>query len=147
VKDRGIYTVRGFIISQRLEVELMKQKDKSPAEQLTEFLAFIDQCATEYRLACEAVSEEDKRLQDLLHAMEFAETRSEADKVTTQLRRSRKQRRKSKDDVKRYQLIVEFFNDQNNKSTLNRMRQLLGRQRKEEEYLSSKRTYKPRVGN
>lgn len=86
----------------------MKQKDKSPAEQLTEFLAFIDQCATEYRLACETVSEEDKRLQDLLHAMEFAETRSEADKVTTQLRRSRKQRRKSKDDVKRYQLIVEF---------------------------------------
>ena len=123
----------------------MKQKDKSPAEQLTEFLAFIDQCATEYRLACEAVSEEDKRLQDLLHAMEFAETRSEADKVTTQLRRSRKQRRKSKDDVKRYQLIV--VNDQNNKATLNRMRQLLGRQRKEEEFLNSKRTYKPRVGN
>ena len=125
----------------------MAEKDKSPAEQLAGFLAFVDQCMAEHRLACDMVSEEDKRLQDLLHAMGFSETRSEADKVTTQLRRSRKQRRESKDAVKRYQLIVEFFNDQNNKATLNKMRQLLGRQRKEEEYLGSKRIYKPRAGN
>ena len=75
----------------------MAEKVKSPAEELTEFLVFVDRCITVHRLACEAVGEEDKRLQDLLHAMEFAETRSEADKVTTQLRRSRKQRRESKD--------------------------------------------------
>ncbi|WP_367567764.1 hypothetical protein [Lacrimispora sp.] len=125
----------------------MQKKDKGPAEQLEEFLRFVDRCKEDYRLACEEVSEVDKRLQDLLHAMEFSETRSEADKITTQLRRSRKQRRQSKDAVKRYQLIVEFFNDQNNKATLNKMRQLLGRQRKEEEYLSSKRVYKPRAGN
>ncbi|MDR2022141.1 MAG: hypothetical protein LBQ71_02545, partial [Hungatella sp.] len=61
--------------------------------------------------------------------------------------RSRKLRRQSKDDVKRYQLIVEFFNDQNNKATLNKMSQLLGRQRKEEEFLNGKRTYKPRASS
>ncbi|MEY8357120.1 hypothetical protein AALB39_27775 [Lachnospiraceae bacterium 54-53] len=125
----------------------MKKKPESPAKQLAEFLAFVDRSKEEYRLACEAVSEEDKRLQDLLHAMEFSETRSEADKVTTKLRRSRKARRESKDAVRRNQLIVEFFNDQNNKTTLNRMRQLLGKQRKEEEYLNGDRVYKPRAGS
>lgn len=125
----------------------MGRVTKSPAEQLTEFLAFIDQCKEEYRLACDVVSEEDKRLQDLLHAMEFSKTRAEADKVTTKLLKSRKQRRENKDTVRRNQLIVEFFNDQNNKATLNKMRQLLGRQRKEEEFLNSDRIYKPRASS
>jgi len=123
------------------------KKVMSPAEQLTEFLNFVDRCTTEYRLACDTVSEEDKRLQDLLHGIEFSENRSEADKELTKLRRSRKVRREYKDAVKRYQLIVEFFNDQNNKSTLNKMRQLLGRQRREEEFLNSKRVYKPRASS
>lgn len=125
----------------------MKKKPESPAEQLTEFLNFVDQCTVEYRLACDTVSEEDKRLQDLLHGIEFSKNRSEADKELTKLRRSRKVRRENKDAVKRYQLIVEFFYDQNNKATLNKMRQLLGRQRKEEEFLNSKRVYKPRVNS
>ena len=123
------------------------KKVMSPAEQLTEFLNFVDRCTTEYRLACDTVSEEDKRLQDLLHGIEFSENRSEADKELTKLRRSRKVHRENKDAVKRYQLIVEFFNDQNNKSTLNKMRQLLGRQRREEEFLNSKRVYKPRASS
>ena len=123
------------------------KKVMSPAEQLAGFLNFVDQCTTEYRLACDTVSEEDKRLQDLLHGIEFSENRSEAAKELTKLRRSRKVRRENKDAVKRYQLIVEFFNDQNNKATLNKMRQLLGRQRKEEEFLNGKRVYKPRVSS
>lgn len=123
------------------------KKVMSPAEQLTEFLNFVDKCTTEYRLTCDTVSEEDKRLQDLLHRIEFSENRSEADKELTKLRGSRKVRRENKDAVKRYQLIVEFFNDQNNKATLNKMRQLLGRQRKEEEFLNGKRVYKPRASS
>lgn len=71
----------------------MEKKTKSPSEQLAVFLNFVDQCTAEYRLASDMVSEEDKRLQDLLHGIEFSETRSEADKVTTKLRRSRKLQR------------------------------------------------------
>lgn len=40
---------------------------------------------------------------------------------------------------------MKFFEDQNHKATLNKMRQLLGKQRKEEEYLAGERTYKPRI--
>jgi len=42
--------------------------------------------------------------------------------------------------------LVKFFEDQKNRDTLNRLRQLLGQQRKEEEYLLGERTYKPRAG-
>ncbi|MBE5973702.1 MAG: hypothetical protein E7251_03800 [Paenibacillaceae bacterium] len=59
---------------------MMKKKTISPSEQLAGFLNFVDQCTAEYRLACDTVSEEDKRLQDLLHGIEFSDTRSEADK-------------------------------------------------------------------
>ena len=95
-------------------------EQNSPAKELENFLNFIDQCVQEYKAAYENVNEEDRRLQDLVHAMEFAVDKSER--------------------------IVKFFEDQKNRDTLNRMRQLLGQQRKEEEYLDGERVYKPRVG-
>ena len=87
-----------------------------------------------------------RRLQDLVHAMEFAVDKSERNRVATKLQQSRKYRRQNKDIVKRNERIVKFFEEQKNRDTLNRMRQLLGQQRKEEEYLDGERAYKPRVG-
>lgn len=120
-------------------------KKRTPAEALEDFLSYYDSSVLEYRYACDMVSEEDKRLQDLLHAMEFAKDRSERNKVATRLQQSRKSRRNNKDLVKMNEKLVKFFEDQKNRDTLNRLRQLLGQQRKEEEYLLGERTYKPRV--
>lgn len=123
----------------------MERKAKTPAESLTEFLNFIDQCCSEYKAAYEAVNEEDKRLQDLLHEMEFAPDKAERNRVATKLQNSRRRRRQNKDTVKLNEQVVKFFDEKNNRDTLNKLRQLLGRQRKEEEYLFSERTYTPRV--
>lgn len=123
----------------------MAEKAKTPAEWLSEFLNFVDRCSAEYKAACEAVSEEDKRLQDLLHEMEFASDKAERNRVATKLQNSRRRRRKNKDTVKLNEQVVKFFKEKGSRDTLNRMRQLLGRQRKEEEYLFSERTYTPRV--
>ena len=120
-------------------------KKRTPAEALEDFLNYYDSSVLEYRYACDMVSEEDKRLQDLLHAMEFAKDRSERNKVATRLQQSRKSRRNNKDLVKMNEKLVKFFEDQKNRDTLNRLRQLLGQQRKEEESLLGERTYKPRV--
>ena len=92
------------------------------------------------------VGEEDKRLQDLLHEMEFAKDKVERNRVATKLQRSRRNRRENKDIVLMNEKVVEFFNEPKNRDTLNRMRQLLGQQRKEEEYLMGERTYIPRAG-
>lgn len=118
---------------------------KSPAKELEQFLGFIDSCTKEYRYASEQVGEEDKCLQDLLHEMEFAVDKAERNRVATKLQQSRRHRRENKDIVKRNERVVRFFEEQNNRATLNKLRQLLGQQRKEEEYLDGERTYKPRV--
>lgn len=108
-------------------------------------MKFVDQCYQEYQMAQEAVSREDKRLQDLLHELEFAKEKGERNRVATKFQRSRRERRKYKDIIKRNELVVKFFEEKPHRDTLNKLRQLLGRQRKEEEYLSSERIYKPRA--
>lgn len=118
---------------------------KNPSDQLAEFLNFVDRCHAAYRLSYDGVNGEDRRLQDLLHEIEFAIDKAERNRVATKLQHSRRERRQNKDIVKLYEQVVRFFEDQNNRRTLNQMRQLLGRQRKEEEYLFSDREYKPRV--
>ena len=50
----------------------MARKQRSPAEALEDFLNYVDDAASEYRGAYDAVNTEDRRLQDLLHEMEFA---------------------------------------------------------------------------
>lgn len=47
--------------------------EKEVSEVIAEFLNYIDRCRNDYKTAHEAVGKEDKRLQDLLHEMEFSE--------------------------------------------------------------------------
>lgn len=68
---------------------------KNPSDQLTEFLNFIDSCYAAYRLAYDAVNEEDRRLQDLLHEMEFAADKAARNRVATKLQHSRRERRRT----------------------------------------------------
>lgn len=123
----------------------MQEKIRTPAQSLEAFLNAVDQHTAEYKLAADIVSEEDKRLQDLLHAMEFAADKAERNRVATQLHNSRKLRRMYKDIMHQDELIVKFFEEDQNRKVLNKLRQLLGRQRREEEFLAGERVYKPRV--
>lgn len=118
---------------------------KRLSDELQEFINYIDLCRQEYEQAHEAVGKEDKRLQDLLHELEFAESRDARNKVATKFQRSRRERRRQKDEVMRRQLLVDFFAEPQNKKVLNNLRQLVGKQRKQEEYLDGKREYYPRV--
>ena len=120
-------------------------KESSPAKALEEFLNAVAASKQEYQYAYDAVNEEDRRLQDLLHEMEFAQNKAERNRSATKLQQSRRRRREYKDIVKKNEKLVKFFEEQKNREALNRMRQLLGQQRKEEEYLASERTYKPRM--
>ena len=121
------------------------EKIGTPAERLETFLNFIDQCYADYRYAYEAVNKEDKRLQDFLHEIEFSPDKAERNRVATRLQHSRKERRRNKDTVKLNEQVVKFSDEKGHRDTLNKMRQLLGRQRKEEEYLFGERVYKLRA--
>lgn len=119
--------------------------EKKVSEVLQDFLNYIDCCRNQYQAAHDAVGTEDKRLQDLLHELEFAEGENGKRRAGTKLQQSRRERRRQKDEVKRLELIVNFFNESAHKNTLNKMRQLLGKQRKQEEYLNGERHYYKRV--
>lgn len=119
--------------------------EKEVSEAVQGFLDYIDRCRDAYQLAHDAVGKEDKRLQDLLHELEFAEDKAERNRVATKFQRSRRERRRKKDEVMRLELIVQFFEEPQNRKVLNNLRQLLGRQRKQEAFLNGKREYKPRV--
>ena len=116
-----------------------------PSEVLQGFLDYVDQIKAEYQSAREAVGKEDKRLQDLLHELEFAEDKAASNRVATKFQRSRRERRRQEDEVQRLELLIDFFDSQNHKATINKMRNLLGAQRKREEYINGERHYKPRV--
>ena len=123
----------------------MNKTEKQPSEVLSEFLNYIDRCRYEYQNAHDAMKREDKRLQDLLHEMEFAEGENAKRRAGTKLQQSRRNRRRQKDDMMRLELIVQFFEEPTAKSAVNKMRQLLGRQRKQEEYLNGERHYNKRI--
>ena len=123
----------------------MRKREKEPSEVLADFLNYIDQIRHDYQEARDAVGMEDKRLQDLLHGLEFAADENEKRRAGTKLQQSRRTRRQEKDEVKRLELIVKFFDEPNPKNMLNKMRQLLGKRRKEEEYLNGERHYNNRM--
>ena len=118
---------------------------KLPSETIEDFLKLIRSWEAEYQYAFETVGTEDKRLQDLLHELEFTENFKEKNQVATKLKDSRKLRRENKDKVLMLENVVKFFEDTQNRKVLNQMEQLLGRQRKQEKMLLSERTYTPRV--
>lgn len=124
----------------------MKQVRQKPSEIIESFLNYIDQYRTNYQNAVKAVEEADKKeLIDLVHDMEFAKDKQERNRVATRLQRSRLERRKNKDIVDELEDIVKFFDELNHRNTLNKMRQLLTKQKKTEEYVHGEREYKPRM--
>ena len=70
---------------------------KEASETLSEFLDFLDTCERQYQTARDAVGLEDRRLQDLLHELEFAQDKAERNRVATKFQRSRRERRKQKE--------------------------------------------------
>lgn len=123
----------------------MKEKNKIRSKELEYFLNFVDECMRDYTYNCEKLKTEEDLTQDLLHSLELDDLKCDArSKVATRLAVNRKNRRYYKDVVEEVTPVVEFFNESSTKTTLNKMRELLGKLRKVDSYHAS-RTYFPRV--
>lgn len=118
-----------------------------PSETLERFLDYLEDVKEEYEANFAIVGEEDRRLQDLLHALEFAPNKQERNKIATQFQQSRKRRRKAKDKVKELEKVYEFQKDQANRPVLKRMKAVITQQKGNEQFLAGPREYKKRVGD
>lgn len=119
--------------------------NKLPSEYLTEFLNFISAAQSHYNFCSDELNKQDKLTQDYLHSLELDELKcGERSKIATKLAVNRKDRRYYKDRIEEFEPIVNFFNDPQNKKTLDKLSQVLGSCRKAEAYHKD-RTYIPRV--
>lgn len=114
------------------------------SDEIKRFIDFINASRAEYASAFDAVGVEDKRTQDLLHAIEFEPHAEERSKLCTKLKRCRETRRENKDRTEVLEPIMDFIAVPANKKVLDQLTQLLGRVRKVEKYHEN-RSYIPRV--
>ncbi len=119
--------------------------DKKPSEYISEFLNFVSEAQAQYRFCSEEVNNQDKLTQDYLHSLELdGLKRDERSKLATKLANNRKDRRYYKDRAEELEPIVQFFDEQQNKKVLDKLKQVLGVVRKSEVYHKD-RKYIPRV--
>lgn len=116
-----------------------------PSKDIENFIRLVEQCKKIYNFEYENVGTEDKKTQTFLHDIEKTSTAKERSKIATQIHKSRNIRRESKDKVLLTEKINEFFNDKQHQATFNKLSQLLGEQRKVENYVYGDREYKKRV--
>lgn len=131
------------------------------SKQIEKFLQFYTTANNQYLMAYAKVNECDKLTQDLLHKLELDNLSTpEKNKIATQLKYCRKDRRYWKDQVEELEpftcLFDPHFNGrignasidkvraESNVRFINFLREALGQTRKQEAYHAD-RTYKPRV--
>ena len=121
--------------------------EMKPSDRLEQFLNYLETVKEVYEANFAIVGEEDKRLQDLLHALEFAPNKQERNKIATRFQQSRRRCRKAKDKVMELEKVYEFQKDQANRPVLKRLKATITQQKGNEQYLSGPREYKKRVGD
>lgn len=116
-----------------------------PSDTISDFLNWLEEMKGLYEACSEEVNFEDKKVQDFLHEIEFAKDKNERNKIATRLSNSRKERRKAKDQTLLLKYIIEFLEVRENRECINRMKKLLGNQRKQEKYLLNERHYNKKI--
>ena len=129
------------------------------SKNIENFLNFYDAVKRDYDIASEMVNQCDKLTQDLLHRLELESlSTNEKNKIATQLKYCRKDRRYWKDIVEEVESFVTMFNQteasqadnkkkaevEANRRFINMLRETLGKTRKQESYHAN-RSYKPRI--
>ena len=111
------------------------------SEVVAQFLRLAGVAQRILDLAYEEVHSQDLLTNDLLHKLELGSAK-DRNKVATQIAKCRKERRYYKDQVEEVEALINWMEE--NKDAFNKLKQVLGKMRKAEEWHES-RTYVPRV--
>lgn len=122
----------------------MKKNEPLPSAVIEQFLGFLKQCQHDYQQNASAVWAYDKRNQDYLHEIEFADRYEDRCKAATCIHGQRKDRRQKKDNMMMVEKIAKFAADKQNKPFLDRLNSLLISQKEQENYLTGDRYYNRR---
>lgn len=121
--------------------------DRLPSQQIESFMDFLKECQEEYKTCVSEVWKFDKKKQDQLHDLEFANDYKERCRVATRIHEERVERRKYKDRSEMTKEIADFCADKQNKQFLDRLYGLIEKQQRMEQYLLGERHYNRRGGD
>lgn len=117
-----------------------------PSDYIESFLEFFKDSKEEYEQNIQEVWKHDKKKQDQLHDLEFANNYDERCKIATRIHNERVQRRQYKDRAEMVEEIAAFYSDKKNKPFFEGLKALFEKQKKIEEYLTNERHYNRRGG-
>ena len=118
-----------------------------PSDYIESFLEFFKDSKEEYEQNIQEVWKHDKKKQDQLHDMEFADNYKERCKIATRIHNERVQRRQYKDRAEITKEIAAFYSDKKNKPFFDGLKSLLEKQKSTEQYLMHERHYNRRGGD
>lgn len=113
--------------------------DRATSRQIKEFIDFVNSALKDYKYHYEMVNYYDKLGCDDRHDLELANMNyAERARLATKMQNDLRERRKHKDRVAVLKPIVEFMDDPVNKKNMDKLTQLLGHVRKEEDNLENR---------
>lgn len=123
----------------------MQKTEKLPSIYIQEFTRFVTDAIDKMEFLKEELAKQERVTQDYLHKLELEKLPyNEKAKIATRLAEARRDRRYYKDKIEELTPIVDFFEDSNNKTFLNKLKIVLGDCRKAERY-HEHRTYTPKA--
>ena len=124
---------------------LMRNANASDVVQA--FLDWLSETKDKQEKSWQIVIEEDSKVQDFLHEMEFEPSNKKRAVISTRLHDSRVKRRSAKDTSKLLKPVTDFVRDATNRNLIKMMKQLRTDLKSVEDYVFGERTYKPRGGD
>lgn len=119
--------------------------NKQTSSYIETFLNYLSEIDRSYPITKAELEKKDAETQDILHELELGDNNyKERAKIATKLRNIRKERRQLKDRIEETEILYQWMNE--NKTSINKLQQVLGQTRKQEKYHSN-RTYHKRVLN
>lgn len=120
------------------------EKYKKPSEIIQEFIRFLEESKVLYEIAKNKCDEYDSLDRHIYwdHKIEFAKDKNERNRIATAHQKERLERRRYKNTSDLYKEIHGFTCHELNKAILKRLKTLLEKQKKIEEYLFNDREYK-----
>ena len=123
-------------------LRLMRNADASDVAQA--FLDWLQEMRDLQEKSWQIVINEDDRIQDFLHEIEFEPNSKKRAVIATKLHESRCKRRTAKDISKKLKPLTDFVKEATNRSMIKLLKKMQADLKAQEDFVNGDRVYKPK---
>lgn len=119
--------------------------DMDASEVFKAFMNWLTDMDELQKKSWQTVIDEDAKVQDYLHQIEFEPQNKKRSVICTKFHNSRVKRREAKDTSQRLKPLADFVKEAKVRNLIKLMKTTQEALKKEEDFVNSERVYKPRV--